>query len=269
MNFRPLVRDILPPLVFRHVRRRLHLPGDIRWEGDYADWSSAAAHATGYDDAAILTKVVEATRAVVRGDAVFERDSMLLDKIEYSWPLLGCLLHVAAVRQQLRVLDFGGSLGTTLRQNARFLRPLGRRVQWRVVEQEEFLNVGRREFQDDVLTFHDSVADASQGGVDVALLGGVLGWVESPADVLAQIGTSDAAYLIIDRTLFIEGERDIIAVQRVPASVYRASYPVRKFARQRFTAEVLTGWRVIEEWECHLQPDPSSTALGFFCERAG
>ena len=60
--------------------------------GDYASWEEAMQHCTGYDDPAILEKVKESLLKVKRGEAVCERDSVLLDKIEYSMPLLVSLL---------------------------------------------------------------------------------------------------------------------------------------------------------------------------------
>ncbi len=63
---------------------------------------------------------MQATRKVVAGEAVYERDSVVFDHLEYAWPLLACLLQIAAERRSLRVIDFGGSLGSSWRQNRRF-----------------------------------------------------------------------------------------------------------------------------------------------------
>jgi len=267
MTARQLARDLLPPLLFRQLRKRLHLAHDIVWEGDFDTWAAAAARCTGYHDEAIVARVVASTRAVVSGEAVYERDSKLFDHVEYSWPLLASLLRVAAVRGSLRVLDFGGSLGTTLRQNARYLRGLPGGIAWRVVEQRSLVEAGRREFTDEVLSFHETIGDAAASGIDVALLAGVLNHVEHPDAVMRQIQDTGASHLILDRTMIVDAPRDVIAIQRVPASIYAASYPVRKFSRARLTRELLEGWRVIEQWSCDLQPDPSSTSIGLFGER--
>jgi putative methyltransferase (TIGR04325 family) len=262
-----LTREYLPPVLLRALRRHVRLPGHIWWRGDYADWSSAAASCAGYDDVSILDKVVAATRAVVRGDAAYERDSKTFDEIHYSWPLLASLMCVAATRGSLRVLDFGGSLGTTMRQNSRYLALLRTDVQWRVVEQPAFVKAGKLGFEDDRLSFHSTVEEACRGGVDVALLGSVLNHVERPEEILGQILEAGAPYLILDRTMLTDRPRDHIGVQIVPSAIYKASYPVRRFSRARFLADLQNSWRIVEQWTCDLQPDPHSTSYGFFCAR--
>lgn len=267
MSIRRWIRLLLPPLVVREARKWVSFPGDIVFRGDYPDWESASADCTGYDDQAILAKVIEATRAVVRGDATYERDGQLFNRTEYSWPLLASLLKVAANQRSLRVIDFGGSLGTTLRQNQRFLRDLPGPLSWKVVEQQQFVEAGQREFQSDPLSFHSTIADAAAGGVDVVLVAGVLNHIDDPQSVMQQIAQTSAPYLIIDRTMIAPGERDIIAVQEVPARIYAARYAVRKFSRRSFQS-LLAGWTLIEEWDCELQPDPQSTSVGGFYKRA-
>jgi putative methyltransferase (TIGR04325 family) len=265
MNLRTLARLLLPPLVTRSLKRHLRLPGDIVFSGDYPDWATASARCKGYDDEAILASVIEATRAVVRGEALYERDSQLSDRIEYSWPLLASLLRVASESKPLRVIDFGGSLGSSLRQNHRYLSGLS--LQWKIVEQSRFVDAGRREFTTDTLSFFETISEAAATGVDVVIAAGVLNHIENPDDVLRQILECGAPYLIIDRTMVVDEPRDVIAIQRVPARIYEATYPVRKFGHADFIQRRLSGWRTVEEWTCDLQPDPNSRSIGLFCER--
>jgi hypothetical protein len=47
---------------------------------------------------------------VKTGEAVYERDSVLFDEIQYSFPVIAALLRVASANKgKLNVLDFGGS----------------------------------------------------------------------------------------------------------------------------------------------------------------
>ena len=90
---------------------------------------------TGYDGPAILAKTREAGLKVKRGEAAYERDSVLFDQVEHSFPLLAGLLRAALSQQgELVVLDFGGALGSTYLQCREFLTPLKRLV-WCIVEQ--------------------------------------------------------------------------------------------------------------------------------------
>ncbi|MDV3001980.1 MAG: hypothetical protein N5P05_003586 [Chroococcopsis gigantea SAG 12.99] len=69
--------------------------------------------AEGYDKDIILETVKNSLLQVKEGQAIYERDSVLFDKIEYSFPVLTMLLKVALENDsKLSVLDFGGSLGS-------------------------------------------------------------------------------------------------------------------------------------------------------------
>lgn len=235
--------------------------------GEYPSWEAAAADATGYDAAGILAKVAESTRQVVRGEAKFERDSVLFDRVAYAWPLLAGLLQVALERRSLRVLDFGGSLGSTYRQNAAFLARLSIPVSWRIVEQAGFTAVGRAEFSTSELSFHDTISAASIGGLDVALFASSLCYVEDPRRFLAEIESGDAPFLLIDRLPVIDGGRDRIALQRISEPIYDASYPVRIFGEEKLLNDWLAAWELIESWDCELQADASSHHRGYFLQR--
>ena len=93
-KFKTLAYDWLPPAILRQIRRRRST--DIRFEEEYATWKDATENCTGYDSEGILEKVLEATLKVKNGEAVYERDSVLFDHIEYSWPVLSGLMWVAA-----------------------------------------------------------------------------------------------------------------------------------------------------------------------------
>src|SRR6187402_2999804 len=93
-DMRSLARALLPPVVTDWLGRR-GLTRNV-WSGDYPRWADAVADASGYDAAAILERVRAAALAVKRGEAAYERDSVLFDRIEHAWPLLASLMWVAA-----------------------------------------------------------------------------------------------------------------------------------------------------------------------------
>jgi putative methyltransferase (TIGR04325 family) len=180
--------------------------------------------------------------------------------------LLAALLRVALVDGRLSVIDFGGSLGTSWRQNRKYLDGLP--VRWRVVEQPGFVEAGRRHFEGDVLSFHLTIEDAAAAGdANVALLGSVLNWVEHPVQILDRLAATTVSHLILDRTVVTDASRDVISIQRVPAAIYPASYPIRKFSRRTLEALLANDWRIIESWTCEHQPDHRARFVGYFCER--
>jgi putative methyltransferase (TIGR04325 family) len=259
------LKDFLPPVfsnLIRHVAGRV----PVTFSGDYGTWSDALEDAEGYDAGEILGRVVAATRKVVRGESVFERDSVLFDRVEYSWPLLACLLQVAVEAGSLRVIDFGGSLGSTLRQNARYLKRLSLPIVWHVVEQQAFVRAGNQEFADETLRFFETIDAASTFGANVVLFSSSLCYIEDPAAALDGAALSGARYLIIDRLPILSGAKDRIMLQKVREPIYNASYPIRMFAADGLLDGLLARWRLIETWDSDLQPDPKSRCVGFFME---
>jgi putative methyltransferase (TIGR04325 family) len=258
------LRQLAPPAAAA-VWKRFARP-TIGFTGAYESWTDAEAASTGYDTEAILQRVAAATRKVVRGEAAYERDSVLFDRVEYSWPLLACLLQVALESGSLRVVDFGGSLGTTWRQNRSFLERLRIPISWRVVEQSHFVELGKAEFSDHVLHFDRTIAEAARDGADVILFASSLCYVPDPAEILRQAAATRVRFLLVDRLPVITGASDRIALQSVREPIYNASYPIRLFADERLCSNWLGQWRLVERWKCDLQPDEGSVYQGFFME---
>jgi len=112
------------------------------WYSDFATWEEAKKKSGGYEAESILQKVKESLLKVKNGEAVYERDSVIFDKIEYSWELLAFLMWVAAQNGgKLNLIDFGGSFGSTYFQNKKFLEKLTN-VSWNIVEQQNYVKVG-------------------------------------------------------------------------------------------------------------------------------
>lgn len=265
-SFRAKLKPFVPPIAVEFLRFVGGVRAAVSFDGDYDSWNAAQAHATGYDVADILDRVVLATRRVVVGEAAYERDSVVFDRVEYSWPLLASLLQIAAERRSLRVIDFGGSLGSTLRQNRNYLGRLKIPLAWRVVEQEHFVAAGQ-EFADGILGFYRTIGEADRDGTDVVLFSSSLCYLRDPGVLLDQVAASTARYLILDRLPVIEERKDRIALQKVAEPIYTASYPVWLFSRDKLLRDLSAQWRLIESWRSELQPDAKSESHGFFLER--
>lgn len=250
-----LVKDFLPPVLVRYIKKKHDSCKQyITWEGDYPNWSSAVAVAEGYDSEAIFLKVRDATRAVRDGKALWERDSVLFNHEEYNIPLLAALMSAAAWnRGGLRVLDFGGALGSTYWQNRALLGKLDF-LSWNVVEQPHVVACGQEEFQSERLRFWPDMAScAAAGPVDVILFSSVLQYVEDPYIFLEQAVALAPTLIILDRTPFADkGER--ITVQHVPESIYRASYACRWLDRERVTTMLEGAYHCLPPHSSHVDP---------------
>jgi putative methyltransferase (TIGR04325 family) len=231
-----LAKDCLPPLLVRWLRKHLLLrKGAITFEGPFSTWDNAKDLSSGYDSELILDRVLSATLKVKRGEAQCERDSVVYDKIQYSWPVTAGLMWSAArCGGTLNVLDFGGSLGSSYFQNRRLLEGL-ESIHWSVVEQPHFVKAGQKFIQDDQLFFYQSIAEAvSVQKPNVALLSSVLQYLSNPYHVLDELSRSGADIVIIDRTPFHDEDKDFFLVQNVDKSIYSASYPSRVFSKIAF-----------------------------------
>ena len=220
------------------------LPGELfvklkkwGWYGDFKTWQEAEAVSTGYDAENIIEKVASSLRKVKNGEAVYERDSIVFDKIEYSWELLSLIMWAAAQNGgTLNLIDFGGSLGSTYFQNKKFLDKLNH-VSWDIVEQEAYVKVGIESFQNEILRFYNSISDccaASTKKHDVILFSSVLQYLENPFEILKETFGFDIKYIIVDRTGFTLNNKQRITVQKVPSKIYDATYPCRFFSEKEF-----------------------------------
>lgn len=248
-ELKKFVKDWLPPAVLALCRRWRKMGAS--YNGDYASWQEALENSTGYDSDIILEKVSSALLKVKSGEAVYERDSVLFDKVEHSFPLLAGLLRVAAENEgRLSVLDFGGSLGSTYFQCRDFLSVVSQ-MNWCIVEQEKFVQRGCDLFESNQLRFFYTL----QESVDVmrpniALLSSVLQYIQSPFDIIKSLIDTDVQYIIIDRTPFSSlDNKNWLCVQHVSPEIYQASYPCWIFSESWFKNSLLGEFELIADFE--------------------
>jgi putative methyltransferase (TIGR04325 family) len=239
--------------------------------GDYKTWQAAAADCEGYDAAPILDRVLSAARAVKNDEAVFERDGFLFYK-KQEIKNLTQTLNTAAQKQEygaanLSILDFGGSLASLYFQHRDALTQYPN-VNWCVVEQTHFVDIGKKEFETNELKFEYTISEAVQKyKPNMAIISSVLQYLENPYVWLDEIVKHKIRYLWIDRTPFSNRENDWILKQIVDPRVYKATYPAyilslpkfKNYIHQHYTIKAeFTSPDKINQNECQF--------LGFFCE---
>ena len=226
-EFKRFLKAIAPPVLISLIRRiKKQIVQREIWSGEYSTWADAEVFCTGYNSPIILEKCRTSLLKVKSGEAVYERDSVLFDEIQYSWGLLAGLQKAALENNgKLCVLDFGGSLGSTYFQNREFLSSL-KELQWCIVEQAHFVECGKKDFENDQLKFYYTVEECmANHNPNVLLLSSVLQYLEKPHQWLERFLSFKFPTVILDRTGFVENETDILTVQTVPRSIYEASYP--------------------------------------------
>ncbi|MBE9584641.1 methyltransferase, TIGR04325 family [Mucilaginibacter sp. JRF] len=222
--------EFIPAIVKRVVRYSFK----YGWHGRYPNWQEAMKNTTGYNADAIFERVKAAAIKVKNGQASYERDGIATDHVELFYPLLSALLWIASQNNNsLSLIDYGGSLGTSYRQNYPFLKHL-EHLQWNLIEQKMFVDEGRLNFEDEHLHFYYSLDEAlGKSNPQLALFSSSLQYLEKPYELLEQIKRSEIPYLLIDRTAYINEPDDRLTVQKVPPAFYDASYPCWFFSEQK------------------------------------
>jgi putative methyltransferase (TIGR04325 family) len=245
MDFKKTLKPWIPPAILSAIKRK-----PVRcFSGNYSTWEEAVSDSTGYDDPQILEKVKESLLKVRGGVATFERDSVLFKKIEHSWPVLtGLLWSSAQSKNELHILDFGGSLGSHYFQNKAFLGHL-QNIKWNIVEQKNFVECGKKYFEDNHLSFYDTIEESlEKDRSNVFLASGSVQFLEKPYNFLSKVEKSGFDFIIFDRTTFLKDE-DRLTVQHVPKRIYEASYPAWFLNEQKFLGVFHQKYELTADWD--------------------
>lgn len=248
-SLKKIAKNWLPPAVFQAIKK--FTPNDaIRFDGPYRDWADAKRNSIGYADTTIFEKIKTARLKVENGEAIYERDSVLFDKIEYSWPVLSSLMWVAAREGgRLNVLDFGGALGSSYFQNKKFLSKIPS-MSWNVIEQPHFVDWARDNIQTEQLRFFRSVDECLvESRPNIVLFSAALHYLEFPHTIIKKLAQQKISYILIDRTPFSKLKNDIAIVQHVPTKIYKASYPLWVFSEEHFIDTLKNNYSIIESFD--------------------
>jgi putative methyltransferase (TIGR04325 family) len=265
-NMKVILKKFIPPILIDLYRFVRPLPITepiivekpipvVSWNGNYTSWEEAKNACTGYEAGTILEKVKNSILKVKRGEAVYERDSFIFDKIQYSWALVAILFRVAVEHNnELNILDFGGSLGSSYFQNRGFLNGL-KKIEWSVVEQTHFVECGKKEIADENLKFYHTIEECIQDRKpNVLLLSGVIQCLDKPYEWIEKFLSYGFDYIIIDRTAFIEDEQDRLTIQEVHEPIYEASYPTWFFNEVNFLKIFEKKYELVTEFDSGFTP---------------
>jgi putative methyltransferase (TIGR04325 family) len=224
-------KQVLPPFLWRML---VSLVPRIRWTGNYKNWSEASSKATGYDDIKILESVSTAATLALNGNAAYERDGKLFYTAEPHLPLLAAFSQITAkCHSPVRVVDYGGALGSTFLQNQKWLKNLI--TEWLIVEQPTYVVRGRDIFRDLSVSFFTSIDEIPGSHAESKVLlhaSAVLQYLPDPLGQLESlIAKSKADFIFLDRMPYVLNGPRRLTVQYVPNSINRASYPAWFFAK--------------------------------------
>lgn len=220
-------------------------PG-IRYLGDYNSWTEAAEECEGYDDSVIINKAIWASQKVLNGEAKWERDSFLFYEQKYVYKLCASILRCALKNgnKGVRVLDIGGSLGSTYFQNIKYLEDVNN-LEYIVAEQDHYRDYGHEHLENSILKFISSKDDwESQEKYDIILMSASLQYISEYIEITEKIKRARPEYIILDRILI--SERGRLCKETVPEKIYKSSYPVRIFSEKEIKDFFEPEYQVIE-----------------------
>jgi putative methyltransferase (TIGR04325 family) len=227
------------------------------WFGDYKTWQDAEGDCEGYDSDTIFEKVRAATRKVIRGEAAYERDSVLFFQKEENVELVKCLKNLKNTEGVVKVLDFGGAMGSLYFQHRHLSDSLNIK-NWCVVEQAHFVAAGK-EFEDNILSFEKdfdkALADIKP---NIVIFSSVIQYLEKPLDWLTLSLKASPSIVFLDRLIVTDKEKDIITKQVVSPKIYSAAYPCWLFSESKLKAFLKKSFIISEEYK----NDESCNVLG-------
>ena len=233
---------------------RKYKPRSYGWFNDYQTWREAEDDCDPYDEHAIHEKLKSATLKVKNGEAIYERDGIIYDQVYYSWPLLSHLMLAASQNNnQLSLIDFGGSLGTTFFQNKKYLHQLDK-VQWDVVELGYLIETGKKEIAEKGIDFFYTIEDAikANGKHNILITNGVLPYLEKPYELFDLFKSFDFEYIIIESTYFNYEARDRICIQKTNPKAYTAFYPCWLLDYEKVKVYFLDKYTVFNEYHNNI-----------------
>lgn len=195
----------------------------------------------------IINQVIDSIEKVRRGEAAWERDSYLFYEDKFAHKICAAILRCAVQNreQRVRVLDIGGSLGSTWFQSRKYLSDL-ERLEYIVAEQDHLAEYGQKHLEDNTLKFIKSTdAWENRERFDIILMSASLQYIPQWEDIIARIRAAKPRYVILDRLMVSDRRR--ICVETVPEEIYLSSYPLTIFGKDEVINFFGDDFRVVED----------------------
>jgi putative methyltransferase (TIGR04325 family) len=231
--FKKVIKFILPSAIIKIINFILNR--NINIEKCFNSWNEAILESGSYKDKKIFYKAKNSFLKVVYGEAIYERDSVLFFNENLNLPLIFLLEKIRKKKKNnlLKVLEFGGSFGSTYFQNRKYFSNSVCYI-WDIVEQKKIVNFANKSIKLDNLFFYDSLAIyLKKNKPDIVLFSSVLHYLESPFELLNLLNKKKVKYFIILKTPFFKNKNEI-KIQVNPSYIYKANYPIRIFNERLF-----------------------------------
>jgi putative methyltransferase (TIGR04325 family) len=262
------IRKVAPPiLVDLYVNRKM----GHSLVGGFSSWEEAEKKATGYDSNSIFERAKKAALAVKNGAAVYERDTVLFFQPNYSNAVLtGLLRSLIKNDGQIKLLDFGGALGSTFFNFSPLIQEVKNLI-WGVIEQPHFVKFGKENLETNHLRFFEKISDfkSEVGEANTILISGSLQFIRDYQRILDPILAMKPEIVIIDRLPFMRDRNapSRVFIQQVSEQIYPASYTCWAFNKLEILSQFSRDYKVVLETVCYEVAHKEVEYLGIVLER--
>jgi putative methyltransferase (TIGR04325 family) len=214
-----------------------------RHSGSYSTWAEALNNSQSYQNEKIIDQIKSAA-LVAKTEKKYFRDGIVFENFQYSSELNN-LISTAYIKncvpfdvdRELKILDFGGGMGSQHLQFYQYLNNFGINFNynWEVVEQDILANFGKKNLETKYLKFNTiKEFDFEKKSYDIVVLGAVLQYIENPFEILDKILEKSPSYIYIDRTPFWGGNTNEICLLKCNKFI-PGSYPSWIFSLNNFS----------------------------------
>ncbi|WP_051608644.1 methyltransferase, TIGR04325 family [Selenomonas sp. FC4001] len=252
MGYLKKAKRLLMPPIISNVKYYLKRKDHLYYYGNYSTFEEAEASINvqqGYAAENIIDQVDEATQKVRKGKALYEQDGVCFYKPNYNFELLASLFYVKDKLKKINILDFGGSLGSNYFRYRDIID--SNDMGWCIVEQEHYVKRGKKKVPELNFFYNVDEALSSDLSPNVLLLSGVLQYLNNPYKWFGNLLSKKFDYVIIDETAFLKKRKGTsqIMLQHVPASIYKATYPVTVLGEIEFKKFINEcKYEIVWEW---------------------
>lgn len=207
------------------------------WSGSYSSWEEAEKQSIGYSDPKIVEQVKSALLSTKDKSDRYEIDGCIRQgKPQSAFDLLYWIKE-SAVNGHINIVDFGGSLGTVFYQLRPYLKDYT--VRWNIIEQDNFVKIGRDTFQNENLKFYHTIEECfTETKPNCFLASGSLTYIPKPYEVIQSLKSYNFDWIILARTSIVTEDTDKLTIQIVPPQIYKAIYPCWFFSQSKLVKAV-------------------------------
>lgn len=203
----------------------------VKFVGPFKSWKEANINSSGYHNEDYFNKVLTNILFSKDIDHIYERDSELVYDKKYPLRIINFINH--NFKNKLKVIDFGGSLGSFFFQNKSKIK--SKSIKWAIYEQKSLFKIGKKFITHKNVFFFNKMSEIKKLKPHVILFSSVLEYLHNPKKHINDLlKIKSIRFVIIDRLLISNSNIDEIYVQKNPKKYFSMSYPCRIFSKKNF-----------------------------------